>query len=263
MDDRLSQASASVLLAATKVFMKYTKGSQVINKQVMERLQAPLITLMTSGETAGNYEITYIVLQHIYLLVSKFSVRSNASTTTAYNLFQNDYKHFFCKMEEPTYIKNTKIDVLGFIANETNMQEIINELSEYIVDVNSDLAKKAISCIGRIAVRVPSMAKVVVHCVLKFFKFKTDYISSQCIIACSVLLRKYPQFIDEVMPFVQDLHNLITKGEAKVALIWILGEFGEKIPSAPYILESYAVMPPNEPGSLEVFYAVHLNIVIY
>jgi AP-4 complex subunit beta-1 len=163
--------------------MRYTKNSPVINKQVMERLQAPLITLMTSGETAGNFEITYIVLQHIMQIVSIYSVK--VGTAGGYNLFQNDYKHFFCKMEEPTYIKEVKIDIMGYIASEGNLQDIVNELSEYVLDVNADLAKKAISCIAHIAVRVPTMAKPIIPCLLKFFKFQTDYISSQCVVACA------------------------------------------------------------------------------
>ncbi len=172
-----------MLLAATKVFMKYTKNSPVINKQVMERLQAPLITLMTSGETAGNYEITYIVLKHIQLLVSQYAIRPGS--TTGYSLFQNDYKHFFCKMEEPTYIKDVKVEILAYITNEVNMQDIVNELSEYVIDVNADLAKKAITCFAQIAIRVPVIAKPVIQCLLKFFKFQTEYISSQCITVCS------------------------------------------------------------------------------
>lgn len=72
-----------------------------------------------------------------------------------------------------------------------------------------------------------------------------------------MLLRKYPQYIDDVIPFVQDLHTLIIKNEAKVALIWILGEFGEKIPTAPYVLENFAASSsPNEAGATEVYFAV-------
>jgi len=249
LEDRLSHASYSVLLAATKIFMSYTKNSPVINKQVMKRLQAPLITLMTSGGTTGNYEITYVILQHIYLIVVRYSL-SNPD----YNLFQEDYKHFFCKIEEPSYIKDTKIDILAYIANETNTKEILNELSEYVVDVNSDLAKKAIACIARIAVFVPSTVSIIMNNLLNFFKHFTEYISSECIVSCAILLRKYPEYIDEVIPAIEDLHTLITKAEAKIALIWILGEFGEKIPNAAYILESYAVSSPNEPGALDIFY---------
>ena len=181
--------------------MKYTKNSPVINKQVMERLQAPLITLMTSGAIGGNFEITYAVLQHIYLLVSQYATRPGS--TTGYNLFQNDYKHFFCKMEEPTYIKDVKIDILAFIANETNMQDIINELSEYVIDVNANLAKKAISCIAHIAIRVPSMVKPIFQSILKFFKFQTEYISAQCITVCAGMRLGY---ICSIVTQISELH---------------------------------------------------------
>lgn len=251
LEDRLSHASNSVLLASTKVFMNYTRSSPVLNRQVMKRLQAPLITLMTSGETTGNYEITYVILQHIYLIAVRYSL-SNPD----YNLFQDDYKHFFCKMEEPSYIKDTKIDILAYIANESNTKEIISELSEYVVDVNTDLAKKAIACIAHIGVFVPTAIETVMHNLVKFFKHSTEYISSECIIGCAVLLRKFPEFIDQVIPSIENIHSLIAKTEAKVALIWILGEFGEKMASAPYVLEHYASSSPNESGALDIFYSL-------
>ena len=255
LEDRLSHASYSILLSVTKIFMNYTKDSPVINKQVMKRLQSPLITLMTSGETTGNYEITYAILQHIYLIVSRYSI-SNPD----YNLFQDDYKHFFCKMEEPTYIKDIKIDILGYIANESNTKEIISELSEYVIDVNADLAKESIACIGRIALRVPSTTKDVMQNLLKYFKYFTEYISSESIVACATILRKHPEYISEIIPTIDGLHGLVTKAEAKKALIWMLGEFGEKIPNAPYILEDYASGSPNESGMLEVFYELLTSV---
>lgn len=33
--------------------------------------------------------------------------------------------------------------------------------------------------------------------------------------------------------------EFISEGEAKVAVIWMLGEFGEDIQDAPYILEAF------------------------
>ena len=52
-------------------------------------------------------------------------------------LFSEIYKKFFIKFEEPLYVKNLKMEILVQIANETNFQDILNEMEEYVNDVNS------------------------------------------------------------------------------------------------------------------------------
>jgi AP-4 complex subunit beta-1 len=251
LEDRLSHADAGVILAITKVFMSYTKNNAKLNKQLMKRLQAPLITLMTSNETTGNHEVTYVILHHILLIVSRYDIEP-----MSYDLFRKEHKHFFCKMEEYSYIKDIKIEIMSYIACELNMRDIINELSEYVTDVDVDFAKKAVECIGKIVVRNPTMVKPIIENLLKFFKFRIEYISSKCIIVFGILLRKYPQFIDLLIPAIEGLHKLINKAEAKCALIWIMGEYGEKIVNAPYVLEYYTGGSPNEQGSQLMFYSL-------
>jgi vesicle coat complex subunit len=113
------------------------------------RMQAPLITLMTSSETTESYEVSYNVLSHIHLLVLR----------GAGFVFESEYKQFFVKYDEPSYIKNLKLEILAQVASVSNIQEIINELSEYVTDVNAEIAKKSIKCFGTIIIRLPTTAK--------------------------------------------------------------------------------------------------------
>ncbi len=106
---------------------------------------------MTSSETTESYEVSYNVLSHIHLLVIR-----GANT-----VFESEYKHFFVKYDEPSYIKNIKLEILAHIASSNNIQEIVNELSEYVTDVNAEIAKKSIRCFGTIIIRLPKMSKTV------------------------------------------------------------------------------------------------------
>ena len=103
LEDRFKHASSSVVLGTIKVFLHLTKDDPNLYKQVLQRLQSPLITLMTSAETTESYEISFNVLTHIHLLV----LRGGAL------LFEKEYKQFFVKYDEPSYIKNVKLEILG------------------------------------------------------------------------------------------------------------------------------------------------------
>lgn len=77
--------------------------------QVYERIKAPLLTLVNSGSS----EQTYAVLSHLHLLVLR-----------APTLFSSDYKHFYCRYSDPSYVKKLKLEMLTAVANETNTYEI-------------------------------------------------------------------------------------------------------------------------------------------
>lgn len=103
---------------------------------------------MTSSETTESYEVSYNVLSHIHLLVLR----------GANFVFESEYKQFFVKYDEPSYIKNLKLEILAQIASESNITEIVNELLEYITDVNAEIAKRSIKAFGTIIIRLPSQS---------------------------------------------------------------------------------------------------------
>lgn len=183
---------------------------------------------MTSSETTESYEVSYNVLSHIHLLVVK----------GANIVFESEYKHFFIKYDEPSYIKHIKLEILAYIASVNNIQEIVNELSEYVTDVNAEIAKKSIKCFGMIIVRLPKMSKTVAAQLRNFLSLRINYVTTETIIVLKDVLRKYRSFIDDFVPFISKVSvDSITEVEGKTALVWILGDFGELIDDSPYILE--------------------------
>mmetsp|Transcript_45288 Transcript_45288/g.61435 ORF Transcript_45288/g.61435 Transcript_45288/m.61435 type:complete len:265 (-) Transcript_45288:990-1784(-) len=192
------------------------------------RLQAPLITLMTANETTDSYEVSYNVLSHIHLLVMR-----GASW-----VFESQYKHFFIKYEEPSYIKNLKLEILAQVSSDDNVAEIVSELSEYVTDVNADIAKKSIVCFGTITIRLTKQSQSVVATLRNFLGLKIDYVTTETIITMKDILRKYPAYIEDFVTFFEEIQlEHIIEVDGKIAYVWILGEFGDKIGLSPYILE--------------------------
>ena len=64
------------------------------------------------------------------------------------------YATFFCRANEPSYIKTLKLEILAAIADEANAYDIATELSEYVNDVDEELARHAVRAMGRIALEV-------------------------------------------------------------------------------------------------------------
>ncbi|KAN0014486.1 hypothetical protein ACTFIU_000804 [Dictyostelium citrinum] len=141
LDDRLSHSNSALALSTIKIFLKYTDEFEEIQEQVYERIKEPLITLMENSE---SNETSFTILHHIHLLMSRSP-----------KLFNRYYKHFYCKFDDPMYIKTLKVQVLKEIAsNQTfieSIDEILQELSEYVYEGDHSLCRQSINAITVIA----------------------------------------------------------------------------------------------------------------
>lgn len=50
LDTKLRQSSSSLVLAAIKLFLKYSKQKPSLFSHILERIRQPLLTLLTSAE---------------------------------------------------------------------------------------------------------------------------------------------------------------------------------------------------------------------
>ncbi len=70
------------------------------------------------------------------------------------------FTSFFCRVNEPSYIKHVKLDILTAIADETNAYDIATELTEYVNDIDEQLARAAVRAVGQISLEVGNACKL-------------------------------------------------------------------------------------------------------
>mmetsp|Transcript_120900 Transcript_120900/g.341896 ORF Transcript_120900/g.341896 Transcript_120900/m.341896 type:complete len:836 (-) Transcript_120900:237-2744(-) len=225
LDSLLKQSSSAVVLAITKIFLDVTSNRPDLQVEVLRRLKGPLLTLMA----APTPELAYTVLVHIQALCMRGGPSVDA--------FGPDFKQFFCRYHEPSYIKTVKIDILTMLADVNSSESIVAELSEYVTDVDAEISRRAIRAIGKIAVRVPSTVEMIVVSLTTLLELDTDYVSTEAAIVMKDLVRKYPHQFERASGAVERCMKIVTEAEGKCALLWILGEYGAMIKDAPYLLE--------------------------
>ena len=52
---------------------------------------------------------------------------------------------FFCKYNDPIYVKLEKLDIMIALANERNIDQVLLELKEYATEVDVDFVRKVCS----------------------------------------------------------------------------------------------------------------------
>eukprot|EP00927_Polykrikos_kofoidii_P026603 TRINITY_DN2365_c0_g1_i1.p1 TRINITY_DN2365_c0_g1~~TRINITY_DN2365_c0_g1_i1.p1 ORF type:complete len:837 (+),score=192.78 TRINITY_DN2365_c0_g1_i1:152-2662(+) len=225
LDALLKQSSSVVVLSVAKIFMDITCNRLDLQQEVLRRLKGPLLTLMA----APTPELAYTVLVHIQALCTHGSVCVEA--------FSGEFKQFFCRDNEPSYIKAVKVDILTHLTDVASAEQVVAELSEYVTDVDAEISRRAVRAIGQIAVRVPSSSQFIVVTLTGLLDLDIDYVSTEAAVVMKDLVRKYPEQFEVVSGAIERCMNIVTEPEGKCAILWILGEYGNLIENAPYLLE--------------------------
>ncbi|KAK1443468.1 armadillo-like helical protein [Babesia gibsoni] len=235
LDGLLNYASSAVFLATAKCFLKWTCHDHMLQLEVVRRLERPMISLITQ---CCN-EITYNLLVNILLLIVNAPQPEEAAEAPATKTppFAEHYEVFFCRYDDPPYIKHVKINILVTIACESNSTHILHELNEYISDTNQEIATKAVKAIGVIALKNHDHVDMIVQQLSAIFTPRIPHLMSPVLYVICSLLRSYPDDANKLIKIVEDSKSHIKDPKALGYYIWILGEFGSIIQHAPYILE--------------------------
>lgn len=214
--------NTAVILATTKVYLSFTQNMPQVFQQVMSRLKQPLLTLMASNIP----EVAYCVLAHMKLLLRKCK-----------ETFQDEYRQFYCRYNEPTFIQQMKIDILPMLASETNFVDILNELKEYVPGGDEVTSRAAIRAICQLGLSLDMAHTRCFETLIDFFDMDVDYIRAETMIVMQDMLRKHPDNAEEVMEHVPRILRKTEDPNGRAACLWLIGTFPDFCADAPYIIE--------------------------
>jgi AP-4 complex subunit beta-1 len=240
LETRLRSTNCGVILAITKVFLHLTVDIPKLHKQVFSRLRAPIITHMVS---AGP-ELAYSCLQHILLLVNRNP-----------EVFHPEYKRFFLRVNDPAYTKKIKLDILVELVTPESVADIIQEIQFNTMDLDENVSKHAVAKVGDVASKLePAERGAVFARLVGMLEKSSSAVLNAAIVAIVTSLRKYPDTATEVVPALELLicqqHADLVTVDARVSALFVLGEFGNSWPDAPYVLEDMCEDFATEPSPL-------------
>ena len=93
---------------------------------------------------------------------------------------------FFCKYNDPAYVKLEKLDIMVKLSSEKNLDTLLSELKEYASEVDYDFVKKAVRAIGLVAIKLDNAAEKCVNVLLELISTKVSYVVQEAIIVIKV-----------------------------------------------------------------------------
>uniref|UniRef100_A0A8C7KQ99 AP complex subunit beta n=1 Tax=Oncorhynchus kisutch TaxID=8019 RepID=A0A8C7KQ99_ONCKI len=223
---RLSHANSAVVLSAVKVLMKFL---ELLPKELdyynslLKKLSPPLVTLLS-----GEPEVQYVALRNINLIVQKRP-----------EILKQEIKVFFVKYNDPIYVKLEKLDIMIRLASQANIAQVLAELKEYATEVDVDFVRKAVRAIGRCAIKVEQSAERCVSTLLDLIQTKVNYVVQEAIVVIRDIFRKYPNKYESIIATLCENLDSLDEPDARAAMIWIVGEYAERIDNADELLESF------------------------
>lgn len=215
---QFQHANGAVVLAAVKVVLVHMEatGKPDLVQQLVRKMAPPLVTLVTSEP-----EVQWVALRNINLILQKYP-----------EILSNELRVFFCKYNDPPYVKEEKVDVMVKLANENNVDMLLSELKEYATEVDVDFVRHAIRAIGQCAIAIEAAAERCVHVLLELIDSRANYVVQEATVVVKDIFRKYPHQYTRIIPQLCANLDEMDEPEAKASLVWIIGEYAEKIDNA-------------------------------
>ena len=154
------------------------------------------------------------------------------------DILSKELRVFFCKYNDPSYIKFQKLEIMVRISNDRNVDQLLAELKEYALEVDMDIVKRAVKAIGQVAIKIETASEKCVNTLLDLIATKVNYVVQEVIVVIKDIFRKYPGY-EGIIPTLCKCIDELDEPNARGSLIWIVGEYAEKISNAGDILAGF------------------------
>eukprot|EP00753_Platysulcus_tardus_P016269 PLAT5568.3.p2 GENE.PLAT5568.3~~PLAT5568.3.p2 ORF type:complete len:938 (+),score=612.81 PLAT5568.3:117-2930(+) len=235
---RLSHKNAAVILSAVKVillYMEMLESSDVV-RSLTRKIAPPLVTLLSAQP-----EIQYVALRNITLIVQKRP-----------NVLSHEFKVFFCKYNDPIYVKMEKLNILIKLATERNINHLLLDFKEYASEVDVDFVRSSVRAIGRCAIKLERAAEKCINVLLELIHTQVNYVVQEAIIVIKDIFRRYPNRYESIIATLCENLESLDEPEAKASMVWIIGEYAERIDNADELLESFLDGFYDEPAQVQL-----------
>lgn len=233
---QFQHVNPSVVLAAVKAVISHIdKQTPDSRTTLIRKMGPPLVTLVSSAP-----EVQYVALRNIEIILQKYP-----------SILSRDLRVFFCKYNDPPYLKMEKLEILVLISNSNNYEQLLSELREYSMEVDMDFVRRAIKAIGQVAIKIEQSAAKCVNVLLDLLENKANYVIQEVVIVMRDILRKYKDFEAAIPALLQYLDDL-DEPEARAAVVWIMGEYAEKIDNIAEVLQTFITSFNDEASQVQL-----------
>ncbi|KAI9016772.1 adaptin N terminal region-domain-containing protein [Hyaloraphidium curvatum] len=250
---RLQHANSAVVLSAVRVIlylMNYMSLEENVDS-LYRKIGPPLglclaawVVVVSHSDLVpvtllhNSSEVQYVALRNILLIIQKRP-----------DFLKNEMKVFFCKYNDPIYVKLAKLEIMIRLANDANVAQVLSELREYASEVDVEFVRKSVRAIGRCAIKIDSSADKCIQTLLDLIQTKVNYVVQEAIVD---IFRKYPNRYESIISTLCENLDSLDEPEAKASMIWIIGHYADRIENAHDLLAQFLETFREDPAEVQL-----------
>ena len=222
VQSRLSHANSAVVLSAIRCCLQMNMfvDDQARVRDNLTKVVQPLVTLLN-----GTAPIQYVAIKSILVLLQHYK-----------RMLSSEVNLFFCKFDDPLYMKMTKLDVILTLSTNQNVGKVLEVLYDYARQTDVEFVRKSIRSIGKIAVQFEAAAKSCVDKLVSLIDMKLQFVVQECIIVAVDIFRRYPGKYESIIGNICNNLQGLDDHRARAAMAWILGQYASSISNADELI---------------------------
>lgn len=215
----LQSRNASVVMAVAQLY------HHVAPRQEVQIIAKALIRLLRSHKEVQSVVLTCI---------ASMSTKRKA-------IFEGHVKSFFVRTSDPTHIKLLKLEILTNLASASSISLILREFQTYISSNDRPFVAATIQAIGRCAGSIKEVTETCLSGLVHLLSNRDEHVVAESVVVIKKLLQtKAAQHFDIISQMAK-LLDFIKVPAARSSIIWLIGEYNEKVPKiAPDVLRKMA-----------------------
>ncbi|CAD2213308.1 AP-1 complex subunit beta-1 [Angomonas deanei] len=220
---RLNHTNPAVVMGGIKVIANVANKCDPNSvERFTSRINSAILTLAHS-----DAETVFVLCKNIHALLVIFP-----------NIMRSNLDAFYVRFNDPTYVKLEKLYLLLKLVTPSTAPDVIKEFTEYSTEVDQRFVEEVVRTIASLAIKVESVAPECADLLMQLVELRPELLP-EVITAAKNIVRKYPELL-LLDPLIKDFGaDNVVEEEAKVSLIWMLGEYCDYVENGDAILQRF------------------------
>lgn len=106
--------------------------------------------------------------------------------------------------------------------------------------------------IGKLAIKIEPAAQDCIDSLLELVSTKVSYIVQEATVVIRNIFRKYPNRYESIISILCENLDHLDEPEAKAAMIWVIGEYADRIDNSDVLLDDFLYSFHDEPVEVQL-----------
>lgn len=111
--------------------------------------------------------------------------------------------------------------------------------NRYASEVDVEFVRKSVRTIGRLAIKIAGSADACISVLLSLVATKISYVVQEAVVVIKDIFRRYPNQYEGIIGTLCENLDLFENPDAKAAMIWILGQYADRIENSEELLDDF------------------------